>query len=76
MRRLALTFAILLAGCAGPDLRPSVAALNATIQAWHRDDYQAGRVLFSDDPEKQALMLEARAAEAAEAEALAREAAK
>ena len=43
MRSLTLLIALLLGGCCGPDLRPSVRLLRDTIKDVRRD-YESGRV--------------------------------
>ena len=66
----------LLAGCAGPDLKPAIKLLAETIKTVRTKDYQTGRVKFSDDKDRNAQALKGRIDRLKEAESLAAEALK
>ena len=71
-----LLFGCLLVGCAGPDLKPTVKLMADTIRTVRVQDYEAGRVKFSDKKELNARALAGRIARLKEAEGLAAEALK
>ena len=77
MKKMIIGFSLLLLlGCTGPDLKPSIRLLSATIKTLRVKDYEAGRVKFSEDKARNAQALKGRLARLKEAERLAAEALK
>lgn len=67
---------ILLCGCQGPDLKPTVKLLAETIKTVRTKDYEKGRVKFSEDESRNNRALKARLERLNAAESLAEEALK